>query len=95
MGPICQVKGRDEKANVLRDRDKTIQYDGPFAVMVDETSASASEIFAAAIQDYKRGIIIGSTSTYGKGTVQRNIPLNPESENPICSLIIKLKTSVL
>ncbi len=82
-GPICQVKGRDEKANVLRDRDKTIQYDGPFAVMVDETSASASEIFAAAIQDYKRGVIIGSTSTYGKGTVQRNIPLNPESENTL------------
>ena len=82
-GPICQVKGRDEKANVLRDKDKTIQYDGPFAVMVDETSASASEIFAAAIQDYKRGVIIGSTSTYGKGTVQRNIPLNPESENTL------------
>ena len=80
-GPICQIKGRDEKANVLRDKDKNIQYTGPFAVMVDETSASASEIFAAAIQDYKRGVIIGSTSTYGKGTVQRNIPLNPESEN--------------
>ena len=84
-GPICQVKGRDEKANVLRDRDKNILYTGPFAVMVDETSASASEIFAAAIQDYKRGIIIGSTSTYGKGTVQRNIPLNPISENKLLS----------
>jgi len=53
--------------------------------MVDEFSASASEIFAAAIQDYKRGIIIGSSSTYGKGTVQRNIPLNPETENPMFS----------
>jgi len=82
-GPICQVKGRDEKANVLRDRDKNVLYTGPFAVMVDETSASASEIFAAAIQDYKRGVIIGSTSTYGKGTVQRNIPLNPISENKL------------
>ena len=82
-GPICQVKGRDEKANILKDRDKSVQYTGPFAVMVDETSASASEIFAAAIQDYKRGVIIGSTSTYGKGTVQRNIPLNPVSENNI------------
>lgn len=84
-GPICQVKGRDEKANVLRDRDKNVLYTGPFAVMVDETSASASEIFAAAIQDYKRGVIIGSTSTYGKGTVQRNIPLNPISENKLLS----------
>jgi carboxyl-terminal processing protease len=80
-GPICQVKGRDENPQVLKDRDTRVQYSGPFAVMVDETSASASEIFAAAIQDYKRGVIIGSTSTYGKGTVQRNIPLNPESEN--------------
>ncbi len=82
-GPIVQVKGRDEKATVLRDRDKNILYTGPLTVMVDEFSASASEIFAAAIQDYKRGIIVGSTSTYGKGTVQRNIPLTPESENPL------------
>ncbi|MBS1497039.1 MAG: carboxy terminal-processing peptidase [Bacteroidetes bacterium] len=80
-GPVCQVKGREGNPQVLRDRDTRVQYSGPFAVMVDETSASASEIFAAAIQDYKRGVIIGSTSTYGKGTVQRNIPLNPESEN--------------
>ncbi len=81
-GPICQVKGRDEKqAFQWKDRDKSILYDGPLTVMVDEFSASASEIFAAAIQDYKRGIVVGSTSTYGKGTVQRTIPLNPESEN--------------
>ncbi|GAB2820287.1 carboxy terminal-processing peptidase [Ferruginibacter profundus] len=82
-GPIVQVKGRDEKASVLRDKDKNVLYTGPLTVMVDEMSASASEIFAAAIQDYKRGIIIGSTSTYGKGTVQRNIALSPESENPL------------
>lgn len=83
-GPICQVKGRDEKQPFQwKDRDKTILYDGPLTVMVDEFSASASEIFAAAIQDYKRGIIVGSTSTYGKGTVQRTIPLNPESENAV------------
>jgi carboxyl-terminal processing protease len=82
-GPIVQVKGRDEKASVLRDKDKNVLYTGPLTVMVDEMSASASEIFAAAIQDYKRGIIIGSTSTYGKGTVQRNIPLSPESDNPL------------
>ncbi|MEO8413616.1 MAG: carboxy terminal-processing peptidase [Ginsengibacter sp.] len=80
-GPICQVKGRDEKANILSDRDKDVLYTGPLAVMVDEMSASASEIFAAAIQDYHRGIIIGSTSTYGKGTVQRSVSLDPQAEN--------------
>jgi len=84
-GPICQVKGRDEKANILKDRDSRLQYDGPLAVMVDGTSASASEIFAAAIQDYKRGLIIGSSSTYGKGTVQRNISLNPDNELGVVS----------
>lgn len=82
-GPIVQVKGREDKASVLRDKDRNVLYTGPLTVMVDEMSASASEIFAAAIQDYKRGIIIGSTSTYGKGTVQRNIPLSPESDNPL------------
>ncbi|MBA4166080.1 MAG: carboxy terminal-processing peptidase, partial [Chitinophagaceae bacterium] len=75
-GPIVQVRDRDGKPQVYRDRDKTVLYDGPLGVMVNEFSASASEIFAAAIQDYNRGIIIGSTSTYGKGTVQRNIGLD-------------------
>ncbi|MFT3934667.1 MAG: carboxy terminal-processing peptidase [Chitinophagaceae bacterium] len=75
-GPVVQVRDRDGKPSVMRDRDKTVLYDGPLAVMVNEFSASASEIFAAAIQDYKRGLIIGSTSTYGKGTVQRNIGLD-------------------
>jgi carboxyl-terminal processing protease len=76
QGPVVQVKDREGKPQILSDRDKTVLYDGPFAVMVNELSASASEIFAAAIQDYKRGVIIGSTSTYGKGTVQRNIGLD-------------------
>ena len=76
QGPVVQVRDRDMKSQVLNDRDKTVLYDGPLAVMVNEFSASASEIFAAAIQDYHRGVIIGSTSTYGKGTVQRNIPLD-------------------
>ena len=85
-GPVCVVKGRGEdKPYQWKDKDKSILYTGPLTVMVDEFSASASEIFAAAIQDYKRGIIIGSTSTFGKGTVQRTIPLNPESENVMFS----------
>jgi len=78
-GPIVQVKDKDNRPSVLRDKDKTVLYTGPLAVMVNEFSASASEIFAAAIQDYGRGVIIGSTSTYGKGTVQRNIGLDPEN----------------
>jgi carboxyl-terminal processing protease len=84
-GPIVQVKGRDEKASILSDKNQDVLYSGPLAVMVDEMSASASEIFAAAIQDYHRGIIIGSSSTYGKGTVQRSISLDPQSENPLFS----------
>ena len=81
-GPVVQVKARDQEQPMqLKDRDKNVLYTGPLTVMVDEFSASASEIFAAAIQDYKRGIIIGSTSTYGKGTVQRTIPLTPSESS--------------
>jgi carboxyl-terminal processing protease len=75
QGPVVQVKGRESRPIVLEDHAKGALYTGPLTVMVNEFSASASEIFAAAIQDYKRGIIIGSTSTFGKGTVQRPYPL--------------------
>ncbi|KAA2241895.1 tail-specific protease [Chitinophaga agrisoli] len=70
-GPVVQVRSRGGDKIVLPDRDKNVQYDGPLAIMVNEYSASASEIMAAAMQDYKRAVIIGSTSTFGKGTVQR------------------------
>lgn len=81
-GPVVQVKERSGKVdqNTWRDDDESVLYDGPLAVMVNEFSASASEIFAGAIQDYKRGIIIGSTSTYGKGTVQRQIPFGNRND---------------
>jgi carboxyl-terminal processing protease len=79
-GPVVQVKDREGKPVTLSDNDQSVIYDGPLAVMVNELSASASEIFAAAIQDYKRGIIVGSTSTYGKGTVQKNLPLGKPTD---------------
>ncbi|WBX73333.1 carboxy terminal-processing peptidase [Tenacibaculum pacificus] len=75
-GPIVQVKYRGEDPLVKNDTDAKTQWNGPLVVMVNEFSASASEIFAAAMQDYKRGVIIGGKQTYGKGTVQNVMPIN-------------------
>lgn len=74
-GPVVQIRNSDGRINLGQDPDPNVVYDGPLAVLVDRLSASASEIFAAAIQDYGRGLVIGS-QTFGKGTVQNLIPLD-------------------
>jgi len=74
-GPVVQLRGADGRVEVLDDPESGAFYDGPLVVLVDRTSASASEIFAGAIQDYRRGVIVGQT-TFGKGTVQNQYPLD-------------------
>jgi carboxyl-terminal processing protease len=75
-GPIVQVKNATGNITTLPDVDPKVQWTGPLVVMINQNSASASEIFAAAIQDYNRGIVIGSKQSYGKGTVQNVFDLN-------------------
>lgn len=92
-GPVVQVKSTGRKKDVLSDVDPKVQWDGPLVVLVNNFSASASEIFAAAIQDYNRGIILGSKHTYGKGTVQNVIDLNQFVRNSSFGDLGALKTT--
>ena len=81
QGPVVQVRDTDGRVDVLDDPEAGVAWSGPLAVLVDRTSASASEIFAGAIQDYRRGLILGQP-TFGKGTVQQMIPLDRWSGTP-------------
>jgi carboxyl-terminal processing protease len=93
QGPVVQVKSAGKQKEVLSDNDSSVLYDGPLVVLVNNFSASASEIFAAAIQDYHRGIIMGSKHTYGKGTVQNLIDLNQFVRNNAMGDLGALKTT--
>src|SRR5690554_1928946 len=81
-GPIVQVRRSDGQLRIHEDKDPAVLYDGPLVIMVNELSASASEILAAAMQDYGRAVIVGSHKTFGKGTVQTFIPLDQRTFNP-------------
>lgn len=96
-GPVVQVKAKSGAPIVLEDTDPSVVYGGPLVVMVNSFSASASEILSGAIQDYKRGIIIGSHSTFGKGTVQtimdldRMLPPTFNNVKPLGSLMLTIQ----
>ena len=93
-GPIVQVKSKGAEAEFLEDYDPSVEWDGPLVLMVNQYSASASEIIAAAMQDYKRGVIIGSNHTFGKGTVQRFVDLNQVIRSKEASEFGSLKITI-
>jgi carboxyl-terminal processing protease len=76
-GGVVAVKGTDSGVQILRDRDEAVLYDGPMVVLTSRISASASEIVAGALKDYRRAVIVGDDHTFGKGTVQSIVPLPP------------------
>jgi carboxyl-terminal processing protease len=92
-GPMSLVKSRDSYPEVLEDEDETVLWDGALTIMVNENSASASEILAAAMQDYKRAAIIG-TPTFGKGTVQRFIDLDDAFSSNSDEMLGSLKITI-
>ena len=96
-GPIVQVKSNIGMPRVYPDTDPSVQYDGPLVILVSSISASASEIVAAAMQDYQRAVIIGAPATFGKGTVQvvadldEYLPNNMNNMKPMGSLILTIQ----
>lgn len=93
-GPIVQVKSRGRATEILRDNDSRVQWGGPLIVMVNGFSASASEILAAAMQDYNRAVIVGAATTYGKGTVQRFFDLDNAASNDEVKPLGEMKMTI-
>jgi len=89
QGPVVQVRDTKNEVEVDADEDPSIAYSGPLAILVDRFSASASEIFAGAIQDYGRGLILG-TQTYGKGSVQSEIELDKVISPTLADMVSKV-----